>query len=286
MPGDDKNRNVIQKSFVDENNQLEFYTTTAERGKIFVQPGQNHQISYIVADANGNESRLAFEIEGRPVSGIPSVKAAPDLLKINPENPYFISLDNYKVHFPANSFYTEVPAEFKLLPNNGLGIGSHFRVLSEEIPIHKFFEVTLPIPDETIGQNGLTGAMVKNGKLTHASGKINGKNMVIRTREAGTYCLTTDVTPPTIRLLNIPSARNYSLRESIQLNLNDNFSGIASYQCTINGEWALFEYDPKNSALTGYFKNLRINKGSKYQLEVVVTDNAGNVSTLNTDFTY
>ncbi|GAO31611.1 M23 family metallopeptidase [Geofilum rubicundum] len=281
-----KNRNVIQKSFVDENNQLEFYTTTAERGKIFVQPGHNHHISYDVADANGNESHLAFNIEGLPGSKTPAVKAAPELLKISPDNPYFISLENYKAHFPANSFYTEVPAEFELLPNTGVGIGSHFRVLNEEIPIHNFFEVTLPIPDEAIGQTGLTGALVRNGKLSHAGGKIVGNNMLIRTREAGTYCLTTDVTPPSVRLVNVPSARNYSHRASIQLNLSDDFSGINTYECRINGEWALFEYDPKNRALTGYFKNLRIDKGSKHQLEVVVTDHTGNASTLNTEFIY
>jgi hypothetical protein len=86
--------------------------------------------------------------------------------------------------------------------------------------------------------------------------------------------------------VNIPSARNYSQHASIKIDIRDNFSGIGSYQCRINGEWALFEYDPKNSALTGYFKNLRIKKGSKHQLEVIVTDNTGNQSTINTEFIY
>ena len=281
-----KNRNIIQKSFVDENNQLEFYTTTAERGKIYIQPDQNHQLSYEVADTQGNRSLLAFNISGRPASKTPAVKAAPELLKINPNNPYFISLDNYKAHFPANSFYTEVPAEFEVIPNSGKGIGSFFRVLNEEIPIHNFFEITLPIPEEAMGQSGLTGALVRNGKLTHAGGRISGQNMIIRTREAGTYCLTTDVTPPSLRLLNMPSARNYGRREFIRIDIRDDFSGIASYQCSINGEWALFEYDPKNNTLTGYFKNLRIIKGSKHQLEVIATDNTGNQSILSTEFIY
>jgi murein DD-endopeptidase MepM/ murein hydrolase activator NlpD len=281
-----KNRNVIQKSFVDDNNLLEFYTTTAEKGKIFVQPGKNHELSYDVTDATGNRSQLAFAISGLTPTKTPAVKAAPELLKINPYNPYFISLDNYKAHFPANSFYTEVPAEFEVLPNPGKGIGSHFRVLSPDVPIHHFFEVTLPIPEEARGKSGLTGAMVRNGKLSHASGRVNGNNIIIRTREGGTFCLTTDVTAPTVRLVNIPSARNYSQHESIKIDIRDNFSGIGSYQCRINGEWALFEYDPKNSALTGYFKNLRIKKGSKHQLEVIVTDNTDNQSTLNTEFIY
>lgn len=281
-----KNRNVIQKSFVDENNQLEFYTTTPEKGRIAVRPGHNHLLSYEIADASGNISHLSFEITGLPASQAPAVNAAPELLKINPNNPYFISLDNYKAHFPANSFYTAVPAEFEVLPNPGTGIGPHFRVLSADVPIHNFFEVTLPIPDEARGKSGLTGAMVRNGKLSHAGGRINGKNIVIRTREAGTFSLTTDVTPPTLRLLNIPPGRNYSQQNHIKIDIRDNFSGIASFQCTINGEWALFEYDPKNSALTGYFKNLRIKKGSKHQLEVIAIDNTGNKSTLSAEFIY
>jgi len=281
-----KNRKVIQKSFLDENNKLEIYTTTKEKGKISIQNGKTHELSYEVSDAAGNKSLLSFKINGLSYPTNVPVKTDPDLIKINPEKPYFISIENYKATFPANSFYTKITPDFKILPNTGKGIGSYFKVLNEKIPIHKYFEINIPLSKETKDLKGLTGAIIKNGRLYFAGGKIKDDNMVIRTRQGGTYCLTTDVTPPSIRFVNLPTTRNYSQRKAIKINIKDDFSGIASYQCKIDGAWALFEYDPKSNSLTGYFEKLRINKGSKHLLEVLVKDNTGNENIISTEFIY
>jgi hypothetical protein len=133
---------------------------------------------------------------------------------------------------------------------------------------------------------GLTAAKVSKGKLSYAGGVVSNGNMQIRSRETGTFCLTSDTIPPSLRLLNIPPGRNYSDRDRITIEIKDDFSGIDEYYCTINGQWMLFEHDPKNNALIGYLKNLRIERGKKHLLELKVSDKLGNKASLNTEFVY
>jgi murein DD-endopeptidase MepM/ murein hydrolase activator NlpD len=282
-----KHNQVIQKSFLDINNQLDIYTTTPERGRVKMVPGASKQFQYQVKDAAGNRSELSFTIQGTEPLRLAALANTPKTEKINPKKAWSTSISNFKVHFLENSFYTEIPANFELLPNNGTGIGKHFKVLDESIPVHQFFEITIPIPSEHLNNKNITGARIgANGRLIYTEGTRKGNNMVLRTRDAGIYCLTIDKTPPVLRLKSIPQNRNYSNRESIRLEMQDDFSGIASYRATINGEWMLFDYDPKNNELTGFFRNLRISKGSKHTLEVTAIDNSGNETSLKTDFTY
>lgn len=279
-------KKTVQKSFIDINNKLQLYTSTPERGQITMLPQHKHSLEYEIADAAGNISKLSFSIRGQERQSKPAVSAAPQVLKIDPASPYFVSMDNFKVRFPENAFYSEVAAMFELLPNEGLGIGSYFKVLNEDVPVHHFFDVTIPIPLEAIGMKGLTAAKVSKGKLSYAGGVVSNGNMQIRSRETGTFCLTSDTIPPSLRLLNIPPGRNYSDRDRITIEIKDDFSGIDEYYCTINGQWMLFEHDPKNNALIGYLKNLRIERGKKHLLELKVSDKLGNKASLNTEFVY
>lgn len=279
-------RKVVQKSFLDPNNTLPFYTTTPEKGRIRMEGGQTRQLSYEVRDATGNSSRLTFQVNGAAAKTSPKTNPAPQLLKINPFQPYFISIDHFKAEFEAQTFYTEVPALFDLQDNPGLGIGAHFSVLSEDIPAQRFFTLTLPLPKEYQKSQRICAARVVNGKLVYAGGQIQDGHLVLRTREPGTYCLSTDTTPPEVRLLSLPAGRNYSRSDRIRIAIKDDFSGIASYRATINGQWALFEYDAKNNVLNGWFRSLRLAQGQRHQLELVVTDQLGNQTNFSTEFLY
>ncbi len=282
-------KRVVQKSFLDENNQLDIYTTTAERGRVQMLPCQSRRFNYEIRDAAGNLSELTFIINGAERSSGAKMNAAPQVPLLHPQRAWTTTIEGFRVSFPENSFYTSVPADFSVVDNPGVGLGRHFSILKETVPVHNFFEVTLPIPENLRGRKGLTGARVNsngNGPLIYASSSVRGGQMVIRTREAGVYCLAIDDTPPIVRLKNAPANRNYSGRDAIRLELRDDFSGVASYRASINGEWMLFEHDPKNNELAGFFRNLRIPRGGRHLLEVVAIDMAGNESVFTTEFVY
>ncbi len=281
-----KNGRTIQKSFLDENNKLEIYHVTPQQGRINMEAGSQKVIEYKISDAAGNLSRLEFKI-----TGIPSPLNLESSIPLQPmtgaRKPYHYKSNNFSVHFPANSFYTDVPSLFEVSPNNGTGIGNHFTVLDESIPVHNFFEISIPIPEENLNIKGLVGAKLnnKNG-LVFAGGKRDDNRWIIRTRDPGVYCLAIDTIAPTLRVLQMPQGHNYTQRDAIRIEIKDNFSGINNYRCTINSNWALFEYDPKNKVLIGFFQRLRIRKGVKHALEVTATDQAGNTKVLKINFVY
>ena len=273
----------VQRSFVEPNNRLNVYSTNSNRGIIEMLPDNTHIFQYEVTDPAGNVSTLSFNIRG--------VEKQPEIVSLSPmklsaSQAYSTEIEGFKVDFPANSFYTEVPSYFSVEPNKGLGIGRHFRILNETIPIHKNFEISIPIPDEVKNKKGLCGARVAKGKLVYVSGtKSNGK-MVISARDAGTYTLAIDTISPTIKLLNPPQDKNYSNSKEIRFEIKDNFSGIKNYRCTFDGKWQLFEYDAKKNVLIGTFTKMRIEKGKKHALSIKVTDNVGNEKVYNLTIQY
>ncbi|MDR2928125.1 MAG: M23 family metallopeptidase [Cytophagaceae bacterium] len=273
----------IQKSFVDKNNLLQFYTTNSRRGAVAMVAGKTYDFRYNIVDPQGNRSVVTFKIAGQAKTGfLPPFRPA----VADASEPYMVATDGFQASFPANSFYTDVPALFSVEPNTGVGIGSHFRVLDETIPIHRNCEIIIPITDAHRSQKGLCGARVVNGKIVYAGGKRSGNTMALQSREGGVYTLAADTVAPTVRLLNVPQGRNYSNRKEIRIEIKDNFSGIKNYHCLIDGAWQLFEYDAKNSVIIGFFDKMRIQKGIRHELKVTVTDNAGNKGYLKLHIVY
>ena len=70
---------------------------------------------------------------------------------------------------------------------------------------------------------------------------------------------------------------------SIRLRMSDDFSGIATFEGRVDGEWVLFAYDPKNTLIEHRFDG-RVSRGS-HVLEVRATDGVGNTTTYRAQFT-
>ena len=73
--------------------------------------------------------------------------------------------------------------------------------------------------------------------------------------------------------------------DTLKILVSDNFSGFSSCSATLNGEWILFEYEPKNKCLTFHFSDIDTTKTDKYELIVNAKDRVGNVGTLKANFT-
>lgn len=70
----------------------------------------------------------------------------------------------------------------------------------------------------------------------------------------------------------------------IRFRIKDDFSGIGRYEGWIDGEWALFEYDPKFSRLSYRIDTARIGSGKRHSLELSVTDRSGNTTVFRSTF--
>lgn len=279
-------RRKIQKSFLDLNNQLNIYDTNENRGVVNITPFSENNFEYMISDASDNFSFLSFKIVGTPSPSLNITAFTPSSDElITPKDSYQWEQDGYKIHFPANSFYTETVPNFKVI--NGSSLSSRIQVLDNTIPIHRYFDLSMPIPPNYIAQKGLTGAYVDaSGRLTYVGGRTEDHYLVVSGREGGVYTFAVDTLSPTLRLKNPPANQDYSNRSFIKIHISDDFSGIDEYRCMIDGKWALFEYDPKNSELIGFFKYISIDKKSRHELIITATDQLGNSATLKSTFIY
>ncbi len=278
---------TIQKSFLDAFNLLNLYQTNADRGRIKMQPGVQTQFSYEVKDVSGNASLMTFNVWGiAPVQPAAMEQFLSKEPVIIAGQPYTFEQEGYELFFPADCFYDDVPASFQIQENNMALQGKVITVLDETVPMHTFFKIKIPLADDT-DTKGLTGVLIsKKGEMTTTGGGIEGTHFVIRAREGGVYGLARDTIPPSIRLVGKPADLNYRGRESLVVHVKDDFSGIASYRCTINGKWALFEYDAKNNRLKCQFNKVPYLTKGEHRLEILVTDNVGNEERLTAVFKY
>ncbi len=278
---------TIQKSYLDALNLLDLYQTNADRGRIKMQPGVEDQFSYEVKDVSGNASLLSFNVRGiaphQPAAMEQFLNREP---VIRAGQPYTFEQEGYELSFPADCFYDDVPASFQIQESQSVLQGKTITVLNETVPMHTFFKLKIPLASDT-DTTGLTGALIsKTGEMAAQGGVIEGTHFVIRAREGGVYGLTRDTIPPSIRLMSKPAELNYRGRESMLVNIKDDFSGIAGYRCTIDGQWALFEYDAKNNRIECHFSKVPFLTKGEHLLEILVTDNVGNKEQLSAVFKY
>ena len=66
----------------------------------------------------------------------------------------------------------------------------------------------------------------------------------------------------------------------LEVEIEDEFSGIKSYRATINGQWILMEYEPKDKILIYNFADIDFDQ-TQLNFELMVEDQVGNQSVFN-----
>ena len=120
-----------------------------------------------------------------------------------------------------------------------------------------------------VNDKGIAGAA--GGRWTN--GRVEG-----RLRSFGRYCIVADTVPPGI-VPSFKSGADLSATATLSFTIGDNLSGIDRYEVLIDGQWALFEYDPKNRRITHRFAHSPVKAtGGVHTIEATVTDGVGNVA--------
>jgi len=104
-------------------------------------------------------------------------------------------------------------------------------------------------------------------KPSYIGGKWTEKNVSFSTTSLTNFKILVDTIKPEIKPITINQDR-------ISFIIDDDLSGIKSYEASIDDEWILFEYDNKNKIIISKKKDS--NKPFKGNFVLVVTDNAEN----------
>ncbi len=124
----------------------------------------------------------------------------------------------------------------------------------------------------------------QNGNLQYAGGEWDNGFVKTRISQFGSYAVTIDTTAPRITPLNFTGSNIMSDMSSVKFRIDDELSGIQSYEGYIDNEWALFEYDAKNNLVFYEFDPERIDQNQNHELELYIVDNKDNISFYYTEF--
>ena len=264
----------IFKLFYKSGNKLNFMNTLVDQGIFEVELGKSYQIIIEIEDFSGNKSTIEAFIEGTE-NKIKPVELRGRLIKTDRE--YSFTLKNKELFFPSKTFFNDVKIE--LFENKDqIEIGPNL------FPIANSFEIKFGFNEKDSLRSAQTFIAKKMKKsLVYLPTKLEENKLIAKVNELGVYTLARDSVAPTVVPDNFKKNQWLSNYKSLNLKIEDDFSGIKKYRGTINGEWVLFEYEPKRKILTYDFFD-KYSEKLKHNLELEVEDNVGNKKIYKTTF--
>ena len=276
-----RNNLSIQKSFLQPHNELSIYEIIKNDGYYRFNKQSTHQVKYEVKDAYGNTSVLTFKVYGTDSPVKRSIDDKPEYVKFMPCNTknQFIN-EEIKLHVPAYAFYDTIYFDYSKCPMEGPSIYSDLHSIHNRYtPVHK--NVTLSIkPKDLPGilrEKAFIARSTEDGYVFEGAEQVNGF-ITTRVNLFGDYVVMVDNIKPTIT----PYATG---PETISFKVTDENSGIKTYNGYIDGEWVLFEYEPKEDLIFWRIEESRLSPGQKHQLELFISDQLNNIATYHDTIT-
>jgi hypothetical protein len=279
----------IERLFVLPGDRLTSYKYVTDRGVINFNDGKIHKAQIIVTDVNNNRSSLSFKIKAKPENGGSEQPAEDPNVTIMPYNKSnrFTS-ENISINIPSGALYDTLRFTYKKVTGTGDMYSDVFYVHNKYTPVHKAY--TLSILPRSVPA-GLESKMLivqldDDNKKIATNSRWSDEYLTADLMSFGRFFAGIDTIAPFITPNGLVSGANLSGRKEIRIRIKDDLSGIKSYELSIDGKWALFEYDQKNDVLIYHFDDTRLTKGSKHNLLLKVTDNKDNTNTFKCDFSW
>jgi hypothetical protein len=153
-----------------------------------------------------------------------------------------------------------------------------FHLHNESTPVHSRFEISITpkdVPPELYEKLCIVN-LNDPEKINYSGGIFKDGKIQAQLRKFGKYALSLDTIPPTIKPLNFFSGKDFSKEAGMRFKIEDNLSGIISYNGYIDNQWVLFVYDPKNDLLFYEFDDKVPILKKNHELEIYLTDDKGN----------
>jgi murein DD-endopeptidase MepM/ murein hydrolase activator NlpD len=273
----------FRKLWQDRGNRLNIYESDRSGGILQIDEEKDFAFEVVLGDAKGNKSELKFNISGKKLERIFDRRESDHSFRFDSRNSF--STDDFEIHASNGTFYEDFTFTFSVLKKLSGYYSSLFHVHENTVPLHKPVKISLltdRIPTR-LHDKALMVMVDKMGNKTYAGGKLSGKWMEGTILRFGDYAVVCDTVPPKIIS---PGIKNNTLTESgsIRFKISDDLSGIQSYIGLIDGEWALFEYDPKINSLVYFIDRSRLKTGKRHTIQLTVTDKVNNTSVYKATF--
>lgn len=266
----------VQKLFRDLDVDYSFLPKTAPNGFIEFTEDRAYQVEIIVEDYAHNKTYVSFYVEGK--TDFPLAEKAPMQNPIHPDQDYLFAFDQHEVYIPKNTFYQTIDLSVEEKKDT-------LFIANTTLPQRKGFELNVAIPKalDSLQRQQLSLAIYdpkeekKEKQLRYVW--TAKKDSILQTKYAypGQYILTKDSLAPSIKPLNFKDQQWMSNYKFLEIEVDDEFSGIKSYRATMNGQWILMEHEPKDNTLIYDFSDIEFDQ-TQLNFELEVEDQVGNQS--------
>lgn len=270
-----KNRKVL-KIYTPRNSDLSFLKNNKFNGIINSDSIRDNSLLVRVSDWNGNSSSIKFNLKANDSI---SRRSSYNGIEILTNQNYTLNKNSSIIEIGKNTFYDDLLMNISY-QSDTLNLGK------EKDPFRSSIRIKLPhkISDTLELRQSFVGKII-NGKISYISSKKNKSYIYANTSSLGEYIISKDTLKPDIKPINFKNNSNIKVKNTLRLRLKDDLSGIKNYSSYFNGNWALFEYEPKSNMI---FHNLSdgIIKDGENELIIKYEDGVGNKGVYQTKVYY
>jgi len=271
----EKNKKVL-KIYTPRNSNLSFLKNNSFNGIINSDTYKDNSVTIKISDWNNNSSYIKFRLK--------SVTTKPEELsyqgiEVLRNQDYTLNKNSSIIEIDKNTFYDDLLLNISY-NSDTLDLGK------EKNPFRSSLRVKLPhkIIDTMELRQSFVGKII-NDRVSYLSSKKNNSYIYTNTSSLGRYIISRDSLEPEIKPINFKNNSNIKGKRSLKLRLKDEHSGVKKYSSYINGNWALFEYEPKSNLIFHNLSDGIINNG-KNELIIKYEDGVGNKGVFKTSVFY
>lgn len=281
-----KDKITYQRLFVLPNDKLTVYSNVVNRGVFNFSDGKSHIVKIIVSDIDKNTSVLAFTVKPSTITTSVKPASTPSDAIVMPYNKVNrITKDDLRITIPTGSLYDTLHFEYKKSPGNRNILSEVHHIHNKYTPVQSAYNLSIKPTSIPAGKESklIIVQVDEEMKQSYAGGKYENGFVTADLRSFGNFTVGIDTVAPEIRM-NFANGTDFSQKSELKVTIKDTFSGIKSYTGTIDGKWALFEYDSKNDVLIYKFDSKRLTKGIMHDLVIKITDSKDNINIRETSF--
>jgi hypothetical protein len=275
----------FHKTWTDPGNRLRIYDYVRNKGQLRVTDGNIHLVRFELKDFHGNTSILDFKVESKASQAERMKTPFIQRLKYDRENRF--TEENIRIEFPEQTFYNDVEFFWEEKPASEEFVSGIHVVNRNTVPMHSSSRLSIKthkLENRLQEKALLVSVDTISGEISAAGGAYNNGWVTGDIRSFGNYAVALDTVPPRIIPLSIRNNSAITETSRIRFRISDDLSGIKNYTGTLDGKWALFEYDAKSNLITHYFDAQRFELGKRHAFVLKVTDNKGNESRYEASF--
>ncbi|MFR9651079.1 MAG: M23 family metallopeptidase [Rikenellaceae bacterium] len=248
------------------------YAHLSSDGMVGLKPGERGELEIIATDHSGNRSTLKVTLYGKDSADIfKSSQAEPKEVVAHDRESKF-TRDGLRVEFVKGSTYRNyefkaerVKADVKMAAGCRK-VSDLYRVLSREVPLHRPMKIAIKckLPD-SLSSKAVVVQRNHKGDLSAIKSSYDNGEVIALSSSAGEFFVAIDSEAPTIEGGAVVDGR-------VNFTVKDNFTGVAKYSATLNGEWIAL--DMSRSTISHTLRDPNV----EGELILTVTDLCGNTT--------